>query len=97
MPPRAKVVRALQAAEKVHFRKTAKNKSRKDAQGAICWPSVMVLYPQFRRQFGPIPTFFRNLFSPCHRKNLHENSNRKAQGLKPHSFLRLYGTTKVVP
>jgi hypothetical protein len=36
-------------------------------------------------------------FSPCHRKIRKKSQWKTAQGLKPHSLLSLYGTTKVVP
>jgi hypothetical protein len=36
-------------------------------------------------------------FSPCHRKICTKLQCKRAQGLKPRPFLRLYGTTKVVP
>jgi hypothetical protein len=41
--------------------------------------------------------FSRRLFSPCTAKSARNPNPKEAQGLKPHSFLRLYGTTKVVP
>jgi hypothetical protein len=55
--PQAHGDTAEQAAEKVNFRKTPKNKSPDDAVGAICWPSVMVLYPLFRQRFDLFSTF----------------------------------------
>jgi hypothetical protein len=48
---------AKQAAEKSDFGKTAKNKSRQDALGAIRWVSVMILYLHFWGHLCPIPTF----------------------------------------
>jgi hypothetical protein len=39
----------------------------------------------------------RRHFSPCHRKIRTKFQSKRAQGLKPHSFPYLYGTTEVVP
>jgi hypothetical protein len=45
----------------------------------------------------PLPAKIVRALAPATRKICMKFQPKKAQGLKPHSLLGLYGTTKVVP